>query len=82
LTILSKEVRAIMPLADEKAKERWLGLMWSVLGGTLEGWKPEDEKHWDEALSTIERTLSSGLHGEADGHRLLPLQATIVIARK
>jgi ubiquinone/menaquinone biosynthesis C-methylase UbiE len=82
LTVLSKEVKAVMPLADEKAKERWLGLMWSVLGGTTGGWKREDEKHWDEALRTIERTLSSGSHSEADGRRLLPLHATIVIARK
>jgi ubiquinone/menaquinone biosynthesis C-methylase UbiE len=86
MTILSQEVVALAPWTDEKARTRYLGLMWSVLGGTTAGWSKQDEESWDAALKALEDKLSaSGSKGVVPNDRgqlQLPMESTIVIARK
>jgi hypothetical protein len=86
MTVLSQEVVALAPWTDEEARTRYLGLMWSILGGTTAGWSKKDEDNWDAALEALEHKLSAsgskGVAMNAQGHLRLPLESTIVIARK
>ena len=84
MTILSRETSAGKSWASEASRRRYVGLMWSVLGATMQGWRPLDEERWDQALNMLEEVLPTlpGVTLSPDGVLSISLTGTIIIVRK